>query len=428
MAKGSTMIIPTDLTQREPPRKRTNRRQIGLRILGVFTGLSIVGLLACWRLLQEDPMVARPVVALPSPNAYDFYLAADKANARTLDTIMQNPAFWKWPEGEQALKQIEAAIQKDAPALPLLHRGFAYEYRNPPYNPNALHPEWAAFRSLARLVAMQSEVRAARGNWGGAADSALDAIRLGEDIPHGGPLNAGLVGIACEAIGERPMWATVDHLNAAQSRAAIKRLQAILARHATYSEVMQEEKWDGQASLRAMFRTQTPKSAMGLTNDYLSFNGKNLATLQRYRMVLYLLLGKKVIIRNYMTYMDQLSASGRQSYGLHLPLPPTPSDPLNQETAPIFAKARWNFVQVETQNNLLLVALALHAFRLENGHPPASLAELIPPYLPKLPDDPCARQGTFKYHLQGAGYVLYSIGPDGKDDGGTPIPRFASAP
>jgi hypothetical protein len=78
-------------------------------------------------------------------------------------------------------------------------------------------------------------------------------------------------------------------------------------------------------------------------------------------------------------------------------------------------------VVCETQNGLLLVVLALHAYRLEHGHYPASLAELAPAYLKKLPDDPFALQGTFQYRLDSNNYVLYSVGPDGKDDGGKPI-------
>ena len=248
---------------------------------------------------------------------------------------------------------------------------------------------------------MQSRVRAARGDWGAAADSALDAIRLGEDIPHGGPLVAGLVGIACQALGQRPLWEAVDHLDAAQARTAIQRLQAILARHATYSEVMQEEKRFGEASLQERFRSETPKSARATANEYLAFGDEKNGALQRYRLVLCLLFGQKRITNNYISYMDQLSASGQKPYGLHLPLPPTPTDPLNQITVSAFTYARWKFVHAETQNALLLVALALHAFRLENGHAPASLSELVPSYLPQLPDDPCAVQGTFKYHLQG---------------------------
>jgi hypothetical protein len=98
-----------------------------------------------------------------------------------------------------------------------------------------------------------------------------------------------------------------------------------------------------------------------------------------------------------------------------------PTDPINRALLPVFAQARLKDVDCETQDGLLLVTLALHAFQLEQGHSPAALTELVPTYMKKLPDDPFAVQGTFKYRVKGQSYVLYSVGPDGKDDGGTPI-------
>ncbi|MCW3054955.1 MAG: hypothetical protein JWN14_4125 [Chthonomonadales bacterium] len=70
---------------------------------------------------------------------------------------------------------------------------------------------------------------------------------------------------------------------------------------------------------------------------------------------------------------------------------------------------------------MLLIALELHAYRLEHGRYPASLAELVPTYLSKIPEDPFALKGSFVYRLQGEKYLLYSIGPDGTDNDGIPI-------
>ena len=65
--------------------------------------------------------------------------------------------------------------------------------------------------------------------------------------------------------------------------------------------------------------------------------------------------------------------------------------------------------------------LALRAYRLEHGAYPATLAALTPAYLKQIPNDPFAASGPLHYKRQGSKYVLYSIGPDGKDDGGKPI-------
>lgn len=70
---------------------------------------------------------------------------------------------------------------------------------------------------------------------------------------------------------------------------------------------------------------------------------------------------------------------------------------------------------------MLAVSLALHAWRLERGDYPQSLRELTPEYLKKLPDDPFAVKGTFKYQRLKNDYLLYSPGPDCKDNRGKPF-------
>jgi RNA polymerase sigma factor (sigma-70 family) len=67
---------------------------------------------------------------------------------------------------------------------------------------------------------------------------------------------------------------------------------------------------------------------------------------------------------------------------------------------------------------LALTAVALEQFRAgHNNRYPAILSELTPDYLSATPLDPFDGQ-PLRYRQQGAGYVLYSIGPDLKDDGG----------
>jgi len=52
---------------------------------------------------------------------------------------------------------------------------------------------------------------------------------------------------------------------------------------------------------------------------------------------------------------------------------------------------------------------------------------LSPQYLPTVPGDPFDAERPFKYRKAAGAYVLYSVGPDGKDDHGRPIPRRGGA-
>jgi hypothetical protein len=70
-----------------------------------------------------------------------------------------------------------------------------------------------------------------------------------------------------------------------------------------------------------------------------------------------------------------------------------------------------------TEIRILIADLAIRAHRLETSSLPATLAELIPDYLPAVPDDPYGKD-TITYLVSGDEYALYSVGPDGEDDGG----------
>jgi hypothetical protein len=88
----------------------------------------------------------------------------------------------------------------------------------------------------------------------------------------------------------------------------------------------------------------------------------------------------------------------------------------------------------EANVGLARVALLLKAYRGEQGHYPESLDELARYEGKEVPLDPCSGQ-PFHYRRNGSGFILYSVGADGVDDGGKvsvlagqegPIPPLSS--
>jgi hypothetical protein len=79
-------------------------------------------------------------------------------------------------------------------------------------------------------------------------------------------------------------------------------------------------------------------------------------------------------------------------------------------------------VKLETQRALMVMAIALKRYSLEHSSPPGSLSELVPKYMERVPTD--WFDGQFlRYRANGdGGFVLYSVGKNGKDDGGNPEP------
>lgn len=63
-------------------------------------------------------------------------------------------------------------------------------------------------------------------------------------------------------------------------------------------------------------------------------------------------------------------------------------------------------------------ALAIERYRLANGKLPSQLSDLVPAFLPFVPGDPFDGK-PLRYKTLAKGYVVYSVGDDREDNGGT---------
>ena len=64
------------------------------------------------------------------------------------------------------------------------------------------------------------------------------------------------------------------------------------------------------------------------------------------------------------------------------------------------------------------LAFALAAYRAEDSRYPANLAAWTPKYVKEVPKDIFNNDADLHYSRKGDGYLLYSVGDNGKDDGG----------
>lgn len=65
-----------------------------------------------------------------------------------------------------------------------------------------------------------------------------------------------------------------------------------------------------------------------------------------------------------------------------------------------------------------LVAIAATEFRIAHGELPEKAASLVPDFLPCLPKDAFLDTSRVRYSSKDDGVAIYSVGPNGKDDGG----------
>lgn len=406
-----------------------------LLILAIAAGV-FVGMVYNWyRVANITPEIAIPMPTMPSPNAHDYFVRAgnmvqqEKDVGNALSTKPINGITYTQADREKL-------VRLNAPALKTLREGFAYTYWSPPMRSfTDMFPYYAKFRGLARLLSLEGQTRVGQGKYGDAMDSYLDTMRLGVEIPHGAVLIGELVGIACEAIGRAPTWKIVDKLDAKQSKAAIKRLEAITAKRPPYPDTLQEEKWAMQSGLQQLFRKSdwakeltSMTGAFGQNEEEGFFNKQKWEAVGLQMQVTF--YGKGRILNNLSSHMDKLIANAREPYATRSPTPAPPEDPISQIFYPVFDQARSKDVLTQMQTRLLMVVLALHAYKLEHGAYPEMLDQLAPNYLNQVPDDIFWAQKTLHYKRAKDKYLLYSVGPDGKDDNGTPIdvPSRATTP
>ncbi|HEY0076550.1 MAG TPA: hypothetical protein VGB77_20845 [Abditibacteriaceae bacterium] len=378
--------------------------------------------LAWWGRLNELPTYHIPTPAPPSPNAYDTHVQATFLMAPVLkpavDAILDNEKIEGLQERAKrySLRRKEAWLRQNAGALNMMRQGLKQPYQQPALRSwSALLPYLSRFRELARRLVVESKAHALRGDYDAAAHSALDAVHFGHQIPRGGPSITGMVGQAIQNIGRNQLLDVLPHLSAPECKQAARRLEQIRALNVPYADILREEKWGGQASYIEIMK----KPDWATQFSAVTGNAPDFWQAWRFRLA-----GKRRVLENYTNYMDKSIAEARKPYSKAREVP-LPDDPVSQVMTPIFSNGRFTFARSETGSALALVALALRAYRLEKGAYPTSLSALVPNYLKVIPLDGFGSSETLRYQKQGAGYKLWSIGPDKQDNKGAPLRQAA---
>ncbi|HOF90155.1 MAG TPA: hypothetical protein PLZ36_18925, partial [Armatimonadota bacterium] len=292
------------------------------------------------------------------------------------------------------------------PAIARLREGFQYPYQAEPLRSFREYGPQHIFSQMAATLHVEAELCRHRGDAAGAMRSGLDCLEMALSSQRGCALLAGIETCSDEALGRKTLWAVYRQLSARNIRTSARRLERINAMRVPYAEILEEEKWHRLAGL--MERFATPGWRKRGCRDFVP------NTFQWQFWV----VKKRDIIADVTQYMDRCTANARRPYAYKLPLPPLPENPISRCFC-ISYGAFWH-THADMQANLLLVALALRAYRVEHRRYPASLSHLVPDYLSAVPQDAFAKSGPLQYTLTKTGYLLYSVGPDGTDDGGTP--------
>jgi hypothetical protein len=399
------------------------RRQIAIEALVI--GAVIGGVWCRWWAVQNAvPDVVIPVRATQALSGFDVvehaFVRGTAPDDRYLGVADIDPivdAIYPRPGTHVVSEaQREAAVRDNAALIAAVHASLASPWQTPP--PAYYH----GLRDTARLLCLAGSLRAAHGDPGGAARIWLDGMEVGAD-------KAGFTaGGAIESIDRMPLWAAVNSLGSADARAAALRVERINDQRMLLAPELADEKASVGMDLQARMRSQSLLQFEGQV-DPTGASGfaprSERSPMTRFVVDEQLMMkSKSAVLHDYLAYMDVAIARASLPYAPERPALDHPVDPINQSIVPaVDDRVRLQAAR-RTQEALLSAALALRAYRVEHGAYPASLNALVARgYLIHAPADGFDAAGApVRYRvLNGDRYLLYSVGPDGKDDGGRPI-------
>lgn len=373
--------------------------------------------------LNAEPRIAFPApLPLPRPNGYDLYVAAARtirpatppvdAVNDPLNLLETNPRL---AAKNYSLARKTAWLSANAAGFALFRQATALPCRHPDARSGMVSfTDGGVLRELARSKSIEAHTFILQKRWNDAAHSSLDAVQMGSDMARGGPLTAKLVGSAIMAIGRDPLSSrdlVPEKLSAPQARAAAARLEAIIKRRSTFEAVLGETRWVSLAEFLRISRDSNWRGT-GAAPD------ESAQTTWSDRLEVQLLSKRDVVAAINRSFDAQIR--DLQTPWSAAPTSEPPTNALIDQFLPLTSLKRHEAREVVTLH-ILLLRFGLRAYRLENGAFPASLNQLAPRYLRKIPADIYADGAPFRYRIKNGDYELWSVGPDGRDDNGAPI-------
>ena len=84
-------------------------------------------------------------------------------------------------------------------------------------------------------------------------------------------------------------------------------------------------------------------------------------------------------------------------------------------------------LSIQTQQQMAVAAVAIERYRLKKGHVPLELSALVPEFLSAVPRDGMDGKALRYRLVSNGGFQLYSVGHDGRDNGGDPSLRSGAS-
>ncbi len=335
-----------------------------------------------------------------------------------------------------ALSKFDTTLSEFATAAPRPRNRYPTHYED---GFTALVPHLAALKTSVQICKLRAVARLAAGDSAGAAADTMLAFRLGESLREDPLLISQLVRFGCDIIALRALWeGMADHR---WDDAQLAAFQELLGRRDYASGIVhafEGERAMGNEMMEWLLRhrvngvteldrlgSDTPGNSdaplpllLIVPSGWLRQN--QIGLLRGYQFIID--HGREAMNRTNRTVAlagDHLRKFDIDDYVVQMKTHPSPFNVLGGMLLPALGKSTDKANRAQATAGLAVVACALERYRLAHGTFPASLAELVPAYLPAVPTDWMGGQPLHYERTDNGWFRLWSIGGNGKDDGGT---------
>ena len=312
----------------------------------------------------------------------------------------------KGPDAITILKRHELTLRILLRAAQLPDCRFDHDYAHP--SENMLLPELTDARTAARLLQLQARAALARGDVESAVSGVNAISHLSRDIGQEPILIPALVAVSIDALAAQ----TLSDLLPAAKRP--DQLQALRLREPADYPRMLAHAFQGEEAFGLTFLAEMASGRMG--------SYSNVTVVPLYGVFL-----MPAEFFGYRQMMDEYRQAALEPY--FKAVAHVPSDArirhiglITSIIMPSLSRAFEVITQAQALAIDAQVGVAMSRYRLDHGMLPEKLDLLAPDYLDATPTDPFDGKPLRVAHHENE-VVIYSIGPDLTDDGGTPFNR-----
>lgn len=390
---------------------RTSRGcRIGCLTASLMGVLSLVLLVRWWTAPIDIPRPQRPPE--PADNPYDVYRSLAAYTAQ----IFRTDPMLSYAERELFPSRREVRVDRPALAQYLLQKmqPVRLEYRRHlhkpcvvimEYTPAWEFPELAEFRRWANVEALDIALAAREGDDARAIEDYRTVLLLSEQIRNQGTILHYLIGSSMQSAVTRQMSEVLSQLSPQQCDRLL--------------QVVRE--WER--------KRVSPVRVVGVERDfYLTvlhdlYSGRydTLRAFTEHRAIARWnpkWLNLRLAAREGMAYFRWMEKELSKPI-IRQRRPKEPRHPVASLLLPVYDGLTQATGYATTRVLLLGCAAAVRAYRMRHGSYPATLSEAGANDLDKDP----FTGGSFVYKPAGEGFLLYSVGKDGVDDGGKRVPE-----